>query len=279
MIKPFAYIKPKTVAEAIQALSVKGAKPLAGGTDLLVAMRNGVARPALLVDLKGLSEAQGISRSSEGGVSIGAAVTMNEVTDAQAIRLACPVVAQAASTIATHQLRNRATVVGNICNGSPAADMAPPLYVYGASLLIAGPEGERRIPIQEFMIDVKRTALRQGELVLRIEIPGQIGAQACFTKKKRIKGHDLAICNVAGLVQKAERTLKVCVGSCCNTPILVEGATDLYASISDVDVLAEQVADRGLCCTLPIDDVRASADYRYEMIKVLIRSVVKQLCA
>jgi len=202
MIKPFFYLKPRTLEEALDALQADGARALAGGTDLLVEMRNGERRPETLVDIKGLKDLEELTFDPQKGATIGAGVSLNVLIDNAQVRKHLPVLSEAAFSIATYQLRNRATLVGNICNASPAADMAPALYILGGEVVIANAEGQRRLPIHEFLTGVKQTALKQGELVLRVEIPRLAKGKMAFLKKQRIKGHDLALVNMAGLADR-----------------------------------------------------------------------------
>ena len=278
MIRPFAYVKPATMEEALDALKLDNSKPLAGGTDLLVEMRNGLKEPELLVDIKCLAELNTLTNDREGGVKIGAGVTLNALIENKEIRERLPAIAEAAFSIATYQLRNRATMVGNICNASPAADMAPPLYVLGADVVITGPCGERIIPISEFITGVKKNSLKKGELVVQVEVPQVPKAKMVFLKKQRIKGHDLALINVAGLADKQSGSLRICVGACAVKPLLLEGLDQAFQETKGVEQLAEQVARLALQAISPIDDVRSSKEYRMDMVEVLVKRVVRQIC-
>ncbi len=279
MINPFAYFKPKTLGEATEALSSDGALSLAGGTDLLVDLRNGIRQADLVVDIKGLEGANDLFIDRDRGISISLAVPLNVLVDDAKLREICPVLGEAALTIATYQLRNRATLVGNICNASPAADMAPPLYVLDAKVVIAGPDGERKLPIQEFITGVKKTALKRGELVLRVEIPAGFKGGMAFLKKQRVKGHDLASINVAGLADPERGALRICIGAGAATPLLLEGTDGLYGKTKDPGVLADQVAELAAGTIRPISDVRASEEYRRDMVAVFVKRLVKIICA
>jgi carbon-monoxide dehydrogenase medium subunit len=278
MIMPFAYVKPGKLDEALEALQKESSAPLAGGTALLVDMRDGVVRPDVVVDIKGLAELNAFSVDSEKGVSIGARTTLNFLVEDEKLKACCPIISEAASVTATYQLRNRATLVGNICNASPAADMAPSLYILGAKVVILGPHGERSVAITDFMIGPQRNALKKGELVVRVEIPPVTKGKMAFLKKQRIKGHDLSLVNVAGLAATQSATLRICIGACAETPILLE-ADQLYKETHDIEKLGEQVADLALSSISPIDDVRASAEYRRDMVRVFVRRIVREICS
>ena len=190
-----------------------------------------------------------------------------------------PVIHEAVSVLATYQLRNRATLVGNICKASPAADMGPPLFVLGAEIVIKGPEGERTMPVTEFMTGVQENALKKGEIVVRVDIPAYSKAKMGYMKKQRIKGHDLAVVNVAGLADPSSGTLRICVGACAETPILLEGTDQLYKEVNDIDKLAEEVSELAVSSISPIDDLRATAEYRSDMARVYVKRIVKRICS
>ncbi len=277
MIKPVAYFKPGSLKEAVEALQTENAWPLAGGTDLLVNMRNGVEHPDLLVDIKGLEELNVFE--VDGKIIIGGNINLNFIIDDARLRKVCPVLGQSALTVATYQLRNRATLVGNICNASPAADMAPALYVMEAEVVVSGPQGERHVPINEFITGVKKTSLKKGEVVLRVEIPNPKVGKTAFLKKQRYRGHDLATVNVAGIANPDTGTLRVCIGACAVTPVLLKGTDELYKSIKDVDELADKVSELALQSISPIDDVRSSAEYRRDMTAVYVKRLVRTICS
>ncbi len=279
MIMPFAYVKPGSLAEALEALRTENSKPLAGGTALLVDLRDGIEKPDLLVDIKSLGELDSFSVDSGKGITIGARTTLNVLVEDGKLKKHCPIISEAALVTATYQLRNKATLVGNICKASPAADMAPPLYVLNAQVIIAGPGGERKLPVCDFMTGVNKNALKKGELAVRVEIPPVPKGKMAFLKKQRIKGHDLSLVNVGGLADSQSGVLRLCVGACGETPVLVEGADDLFKKTSDLEKLGEEVADLALSQVSPIDDVRASAEYRRDILRVFVKRLVRQICS
>lgn len=279
MIKPFGFFKPSTVGEALEALKGPNAVCLAGGTDLLVEMRNGLKTPDLIVDIKGVKELETFSFDRREGIVVGAGVTLNFLVAHEGIRESCPALAEAAASIGSYQIRNRATLVGNICNASPAADMAPVLFILGARIVIAGAEGERTLPISSFMTGVKKNALSHGEFVTRVEIPPLPGGKIAFMKKQRVRGHDLALINAAGLADAAAGSLRVCVGACAVRPVLLEGTEELYRKEKNPARLAESIAGLAVSSVSPIDDVRASAEYRSDLVRVFVKRIVERVCA
>ncbi|NOY07737.1 MAG: xanthine dehydrogenase family protein subunit M [Spirochaetes bacterium] len=279
MIKPVAYFKPDSLAEAVEALQNENARPIAGGTDLIINMRNGTENPGLLVDVKGLDELDVFSANGKSGITIGARVNLNFLIDDAKLRNICPVLGESALSVATYQLRNRATLIGNLCNASPAADMAPAMYVLGAGVVITGPHGERKMLISDFITGVKRTALGKGELVVKVEIPEIPDGKMAFLKKQRCRGHDLATVNVAGIADPAAKTLKICIGACAVTPVLLKGTDELYRETDNVDELADRAAELARKSIAPIDDVRSSAEYRRDMASVYVKRLIRKICS
>jgi len=279
MIHSCAYTKPTNLEDAVSALHEENARVLAGGTDLLADMRGGIKKTDLVVDIKGIENLNVLSVDSDRGASIGAAVTLNALIESKKLKERYPVLPDAAFTIATYQLRNRATMVGNICNASPAADMAPPLYILGAKVLIAGRNGERSVPIDTFITGVKETILDKGEIVTRVEIPPlSKNSKMVFLKKQRIKGHDLATINIAGLADRGSQQLKICIGACAETPLLLEKTDELYREEKDIEKLAERIFELSLQSISPIDDIRSSAEYRRNMVRIYVNRVLQEIC-
>jgi xanthine dehydrogenase FAD-binding subunit len=270
MLNHFTYYKPQTESELLEKIKLYGndAKVLAGGTDLLIYMKQGVAAPRVLIDVKGISEYSKIVTASDGSITIGASVTCNDVIENECINKHFPVLVKAAKTLGSYQLRNRATVVGNNCNASPAADMAGPLLVLGASVLIGNESGGREIPLKDFFLGVKKNALKIGEFVKGIKVPAYFhDAKSGYIKASRIKGHDLGICNVA--MCRVNGTLKISIGSCAITPVLLP---DFDSS----NLNNKLVIDTALKSINPIDDIRGSKDYRKHLVKVFINRLLEK---
>jgi CO/xanthine dehydrogenase FAD-binding subunit len=273
----FDYVCVRSVEEGCRLLAEAdgAAKVLAGGTDLLVDIRNAARSPSLLVDIKSVEELSTLSASADGDTSIGATVPLNTLIEDKIIRERFPGLVASALSIGTYQIRNRATLAGNLCNGSPAADAAPILLALGADVQIVGDSGERTIPVSDLFLSVKRTCLESDEIVTEIRIPSQdAGTRSAFLKQQRIRGHDLAIVNVAGSYAPDTKTLKVAVGSCAPTPILLD---PIDASGAPSTSIADQVVEVAETATSPISDVRASAEYRRAVLPVLLRRLIQQL--
>lgn len=210
-MQPFDYIVPHNFAEA-SALLMAGnddTRPLLGGTDLLIRVRGGFIRPERIIDLKQLPGMCDIVRSAEGWLVIGAACTMNQVAGHPLVRQEYELLAQACESVASYQLRNRATVGGNCCNASPAADSAPALYCLEAVMEAYGPSGVRRIPIHEFFTGPRCNALRPGEFLTSIHLPPVPSRSAgAFNKLGRTKIGDISIVSVAVWAEAGSRKLE-----------------------------------------------------------------------
>ncbi len=195
----FAYARPESLAETYALLGAEpGARLLAGGTDLLVGVRKGTVVPPLVIDVKRVAELQGGIVERDGTLRIGAGTVLTDVIADRRVQEAYPALVEAARVVGSIQIRNRATLAGNLCNASPAADTVPPLLVAGAQLELASPAGHRRVPLAEFLIGPGRTVLEPAELVTAIELP--LAAEAvgsAFQRMTRRRGVDLATVNLA----------------------------------------------------------------------------------
>lgn len=261
------YHRPKELEDVSQLLAQSGTLPLAGGTDLLVRMKGGALLPSDVIDLNLLPFLGEIRQTPDGGIEIGATVRMSRVMHDPAC-CGYPVLVEGASTVGSMQIRNRATVVGNVCNASPAADTAPGLLVYGAEVNVVAPGGSRSVPIGEFWIGAGQTVLEEAEWVESITLPPPENHGGCYLKLGRTLGTDLAITGVGMLVTPDDT--RVALASVAPTPIrarTVEAFLRTIASGESLDGLDEAVS----ADISPIDDLRASARYRQAMTAVLIK--------
>lgn len=275
----FRYERPAGVAEAVALLAgAPGrARILAGGTDFLIELRAGTARPELVVDVKGIAGLTDISWTADGDLVLGACVLVQRIAEDGKIRQTFPALADGAGAIGALQIRWRATVGGNLANASPCMDTAPPLLVLGARLKIAGPQGEREIPLAEFFKGVKQTVLVPGEMVTAIVVPKPAdGLRTAFDKVKRGFGHDLALVNAAVAFDPGAKNIRVAVGSCGITPVVPPALTGVAPSADPAEVGA-RLAHLALEHICPIDDVRASAEYRRDMTAMLCRRLAARV--
>ena len=271
MLQHFTYLTPRTRAElhSVHANEGAAASLLAGGTDLLVNVRAGLARPKVVVDTKKVDDFAGIAWSEREGLVIRAGATINAVLDDAKIRSDYPLLVACARDLASHQIRNRATVVGNVVNASPCADIAPALLCLRAHAVIGSKSGEREIPFSAFFKGVKRTVVAPNEAVERIVVPAaSAGARGGYYKLKRINGHDLGIVGVAICIGR-NGEMRLGVSSCAPTPILVDGLSDSLAAEAVVEAVMKAIS--------PISDLRATKEYREHMVQMFARRLVDEV--
>lgn len=278
MIATFDYVRVSSVNEGCDLLAAHegDAAVLAGGTDLLVGIRNSRRSPDLLVDFKRVARMNQLVTDKNSDVRIGACVPLNVIADNKVINDRFTALAAAARSIGTYQVRNRATLAGNIANASPAADTAPALLVLGASVNVSGTDGTRRIPITELFTGVKETLLRAGEVITDIVLPPPVPrARSAFIKKQRVKGHDLAIINMAAYYDMDALKMRIAIGSCAVTPILLPKFS--LSADESMDALVERLNAIAQDAISPIDDIRASAEYRRGLVPVLLSDLLSTL--
>ncbi len=272
MLQEFKYFAPPDIEDLLDLLKKHGKKArlLAGGTDIIADIRVRIAKPDFMIDTKKIEVLKLITYKKSQGLFIGSAVTCIELIKNNIIKKYYPMLVSAAAHIGSPQLRNRATIVGNVCTASPCADMPPSLLALDASVEIRSCDKIRMIKLSDFFTGVKRTALTEGEMVFGLHIPpGMENAKGGYEKLKRIKGHDLAVASVA--VSEINGDLRVAVGSCARTPVLLP----VFKSTTSLKKIKETAEE----CISPIDDVRASKDYRLFMVIEYIERLVKRVRA
>jgi CO/xanthine dehydrogenase FAD-binding subunit len=268
-VRAFDYARPTSLDEAVRLAARDDVRLLSGGTDLVVGLRHGTVTPALVVDLKGVPDLTGEVEVFDTTIRIPAGVVMSRLVENPVIRAELPALVEAMNTVGSIQIRNRATLGGNICNASPAADTVPPLLVHDTVVHVAGPDGPRRCPLAEFVIGPRRTDLRPGEIVVAVDIGRpRRPTGTSFRRMTRRRGVDLATVSLCCSVDSSGPA-RFAFGAVAPVPFLVcdqTGAlTDLRASAQAkadaLDVLVAQAS--------PITDVRGSSEYRLAMLRVL----------
>lgn len=270
MVHEFQYRAPSSLPELLSLLREHGtsAKVLAGGTDLLPNIRMGIAKPAYVVDCKRLPEANRLTFYPAEGLRICHGVTISAILQDRTVRERFPLLAEAAHELASHQVRNRATVAGNVVNASPCSDMALPLLCLDAVAVLASVSGERTVSFREFFTGPKATVMRPGEFLAEIRVPaGSADRKGRYAKLKRVKGHDLGIVGV--LLASAPDGLRAAVSSAAPTPVLVSGI-DPSLDADAIDALVQKAVN-------PIDDVRCTAEYRRYMVGAFIRRLLPEV--
>ena len=271
-MRAFAYERPTHLDDAVALLAGHDteARPLAGGTDMIIRLRDGSIEPELVVDVKGITELDDGIRVEDGLLTIGARTVMTTIADDPRIRRDFEALAEAAAVVGAVQIRNRATLAGNICNASPAADTAPALLVYDARVVVHGPAGARRIPIDAFFVRSGVTTLVRGELVTGIELPRPPGPRgAVHVRRTRRRGHDLASVTLACAVQ-ADGLTRIAFGSLGPRPVLVTDETGLLADPAAPDRAKMERLETLFVAARPSPrSMRAGPEYRLAMLHVL----------
>ena len=278
----FAYILAANIEEASQFLTgqMDKAKILAGGTDLLVGMKEGKGGYKYLVDLKQITELKTIKESTE-GVEIGATTSLQDIVDNTLIQKNWPALAQAVGMIGSVQIRVRATIGGNISNASPSADSVPPLIAYQAMAIVWSKDGKRQIPLKDFFNGPGTNVLEPGEILYSIYIPKPNDNTSCaYFKHGPRRAMDIAVINVAALVEMDTdgvcRQARIVMGAVAPTVLLaVEAETLLLGKKLNISLL-EEAALAAQAIARPISDIRSSAEYRKDMVKVFTLRALKK---
>lgn len=282
-MKNFQYFDPKTVSQAVRLLQkYQGtAKILAGGTDLFLRMRHRVVMPEVVIDLKRIKAISHLRYSGQKGLRIGAAVTHAEVEHHPSVRRHYGALAEAAGWVGSLQTRHRGTVVGNLCNASPAADTAPALLAYRAIVTIAGPGGQREVPIDAFFQGPGRTVLRPDEMVTELLIPPPQSKLGWGFLRRTRTAIDIALVSSCAVVQADNgvcQDVSIGLGAVAPTPLRATQAEALLRGRQPNATLVEEAGRIAAANCQPISDVRCSAEYRKDMVDVLTRRCVQSAC-
>jgi len=278
-LRKFEYLKPKTISEVVSLLRdyQEKASLLAGGTDLLVFMKLGTKNPKYVIDLKGISSLNFISWSIRDGLKIGNLTTLQSIIGHSLIQKHHPILEQAAKALGHPQIRNRATIAGNICTASPSGDMSPSLLALGARVKVANTSGERIIPIRDIFAGSFETVLAPADVLIEIQIPSLpllSGGSYCWQPK--ITAVDETLVGAAAVVILTEgKTLKevrIGMGSVAPTPIRALRAEEFMKGKTIGDHLFKEAAAIAASESRP----RTRADYRREITKLLVEQALKE---
>jgi carbon-monoxide dehydrogenase medium subunit len=284
-MKPFDYFSPTTLDDATRILDDYGAdaRCLAGGTDLLIRMKRKQWTPPAVVNLKRIAGLRDIALNGE--LRLGPLVTLNDLIGSPLVREKFTVLAHTASRMAGVQVRNLATVGGNLSNASPAADLAPPLIALNARAVIVGKGGERVVPLDEFFVGVGKSVLAPDEILREILVPRDELLRASYVKLEHREAMDIAIASVAVSLKIPHPKIqtprcadaRIVLGAVAPTPLRAKRAESILRGI---EVTAEHIAEAARVAAeeaKPIDDVRGSAWYRREMVEVLTRRQLMEI--
>jgi carbon-monoxide dehydrogenase medium subunit len=285
-MRAFAYARPERVEDVVALLADHGpaARLLAGGTDLIIRIRDGTIAPDVVVDLKAAGGLDAGIRDEEGMLRIGATTVMTDILADERVRRDHLALAEAAAVVGSVQIRNRATLAGNVCNASPAADTAPALLVDDARVVATGPAGTRQIRLDDFFVRSGVTTLAGDEVVTAIELPRPTRPRGTVhLRRTRRRGHDLASVTLACAVD-GDGVTRLAYGSVGPRPLLVVDETGVLADPSSSDdARRERLAALFVGASPSPTSMRAGPDYRLAMLHVLglraVRAAIERLAA
>lgn len=280
-LQEFEYFEPSSLDEAL-ALTMKhpdGTRIIAGGTDLVVLMMRRKVTPGRLVNISRIHALNFIKREGESGLRLGALTTLRSIERSAAVREHYPVLFDAVRAVGSIQIRNMATIGGNLCNASPAADTAPPLLVLDANAVAAGKRGRREIPLERFFLGPGKTALQPGEILTEVQIrAAPPRAKMAFAKLGRTPT-DISKVSAGVLVQSQRgvcRTARIALGAVAPTPMRAKKAEALLEGKSLKDKSIDEAAEEASEEAKPIDDTRSTARWRKQAVKYLVRSLLQK---
>ena len=293
-VRRFEYLAPQSLQEAIDLLRQRGdgGRPLAGGTDLVVQMKEGGAKfplPSYLVSLRRVPELKGIQFSEREGLRIGAGVTMAEIAESPVVRDRFRIIADGAGLVGSIQTMNMATVGGNLCNAAPSADIAPPLLACEAQAVIVGPAGRRSLPLDEFFLGPGRTVLAADELLAELQVAAPpAGTGSIYVRHTPRKQMDIAVVGVGVLLTLGPSTgsgqaedgsiqrARIALGAVAPTPIRAREAEAILEGASASDELFGRAAEAAAAESKPISDVRGSAEFRRHLVRVMTERCLQE---
>lgn len=282
-MQAFEYVAAQTVPEAVAVLKEKGqrARVLAGGTDIIVQVREAKRDVDWMVDIKAIPEVNVLSHDSQNGLRLGAAVPCHRIYGTESICESFPGLIDATKIIGGTAIQGRAGVGGNLCNASPAADSIPPLIVLNATCVIAGPDGERELPAAAFCTGPGQTALEEGEMLVEIKIPQPpSNASSYYLRFIPRNEMDIAVVGAGAAVtlDAAKGTIvsaRIALAAVAPTPLFAEEASALLAGRKISDEAIDEAAAAAQAIARPISDMRGTAEQRTHLVGVLTRRALK----
>jgi carbon-monoxide dehydrogenase medium subunit len=287
MINDFEYLAPKTLKDALTLLDKykdEDHKVIAGGQSLLILMRQGLVAPQYLIDIKGVSELSYIKSDAKEGLKIGALTTHRVVEKSPVMKNGYSVLSEMEKRLASVQTRNWGTIGGNICHGDPAGDPAPVLMALDATLKVASLKAERTIPAEDFTVDYFETALEPGELLVEIQVPPPHPHTGTAYSKFNIIESDMATVSAAVSVtlkadSKTCEDVRIVLGAAAPTPRRAKQAEAVLRGKEITDSLLKEAGNVASTEAEPLSDIAASAEYRQELVKVMVARVGKEALA
>lgn len=283
-MREFMFATPQSVQEAVEVLARAGGegRPLAGGTDLIAQMKENRRSPGVVVDVKRIPDLNVLSWDARDGLRIGAAISCTRIATYAPVRERYPALAEACALVGSVQIQNRAALGGNFCNAAPSADTVPPVLSYGGKLIVAGPDGRRELPAENFFVGPGQTVLGRGELLVEISIPTPPAPSgAAYLRFIPREEMDIAIAGVGSFVRlDTNRTrceqARITLAAVAPTPVRArEAEAFLVGKPLDQTTIAH-AGELAAKAAQPISDVRGSAAYRVELVKVLTRRTLQK---
>lgn len=280
-LKDFQYLAPASVSQAVEHLAFDDPAALAGGTDILVQIREGLRQVDRIVDLKKIPELAELKYSAEAGLTLGASVSCSRIQESNDASL-YPALIDAVSLLGSWQIQSRASVGGNLCNASPSADAIPPLIVHKAQCVIAGPERERQVSVESFCSGPGKNVLEKGELLVRMLLPSPSprsgSAYLRFIPRNEM---DIAVVGVASQVQldpsgQVVESARIALAAVAPTPVLAEEAGQWLSGKPATEATYLEAGERAKSSASPIDDKRGTAEYRTHLVGVLTKRTLAQ---
>ncbi len=280
----FDTLRPHDLHEAISLLELHGeaARVVAGGTDVMVQIPVGRIKPGVLVSLDRIAGLRQLECTSDRGLTLGALATHNDVVDSASCARSYPALVEGCRLVGSVQLRNLATVGGNLCNASPSADATPPLVVYGAAVTLLGPRGERTMSLEEFLVGPGKTALAHDEVLVRIDVPmPTLRSGARYERTTPRLAMDIAFVNVAVMVilendLETCREARIALGAVAPTVVRARSAEAALREQALTPELFEEAGRIAASECSPITDVRGSADGRIDAVQMLVRRCLRE---
>lgn len=271
------YLRPETLEEAVLLKDKysKDARVLAGGTDLIINLKENVIFCKYLLDIKKIPEMNEINYSYDTGLSVGGAVSLNDLIENEYVKNKYKILVDSGKTLANSLLRNRATMLGNICNSSPAGDMIPAALVLDGSIEAVSKDSTRIIHLKDFFVGVKKNVLFDNEIALRVIFPKENG-NGVYLKKSRIKGHDLAQIGVAGIL-KNDGQLAFALGAAAPMPVIFDNLGSYKKTDLSDEMVIKKIIQKVIANIHPISDQRASKEYRIAMAEYLMREAIQKI--
>ncbi len=281
-MRPFQFAAPATLAEAILVMSKAqgAAKPLVGGTDLIAQMKENRRTPGIVVDVKRIPEMRRLAYERD-GLHIGAAVPCFDTYEHPDVQKLYPAVFDSARLVGSIQIQNRASIGGNVCNASPSADTVPALLVYEGRAVIVGPKGRREVPLDGFFTGPGRSVLAPEELLLEIVLPPpSVRSSSHYQRFIPREEMDIAVAGVASLLALDAKGVctraRIALAAVAPTPLRAKAAEAALEGKRVTPALLREAAEVASKAAKPISDVRGSAEYRVELVKVLTRRTLEQ---